>query len=400
MTAVSASTIHLSDYLYSRVPDLYGGSQADYHKCSEEIIDRAVICMREGKSEALDPTEIFFDIIKNMWRQRHEIAAKHRTHQADDFGVLRTDGSSRHAAETLSSFCLTGLSHPYEAYNHICLNQLHTLLIGLKHDLRTFTDNKKTVSETVRGRKCTFEVEVLDREKMIEKKLDKPVTEEELHAVVGGTKTFIEIMNDLDLIGSLKKLDKALYHRTILTHAIMDLTCTYPSPKLVDGVMVGNTAYLKSLYVLGTLRLEIIPGKSYTLSRYLTWMYRDYTTDPVDRMREQSKVMIIHEDPFLIKDTLKAISEMFKEAFSYDVSKGSVNELKELIALVRFVYAHCMPCKRGDGAVGDWLELALYRYHGFLKTRFNSERLPCFEPLASLSLSRYLTEYHHTIIVE
>jgi hypothetical protein len=33
----------------------------------------------------------------------------------------------------------------------------------------------------------------------------------------------------------------------------------------------------------------------------------------------------------------------------------------------------------GDGAIGDWLELILYRYHGFEKTQHNSSLLPCIE---------------------
>ena len=76
----------------------------------------------------------------------------------------------------------------------------------------------------------------------------------------------------------------------------------------------------------------------------------------------------------------------------------SLKELKNRVALIRFTYAHCMPSARGDGAIGDWLELALYRFHGFRKTEYNSERLPCFEPL--VSLSHYLKRYDEIIRVE
>ena len=59
-----------------------------------------------------------------------------------------------------------------------------------------------------------------------------------------------------------------------------------------------------------------------------------------------------------------------------------------------------MPSARGDGAIGDWLELAIYRFHVFNKTHHHSDTLPCFDPLASLSLSHYCGRYDNTITVE
>ena len=394
MASLSLGAVPYSDYLYKRSPDKYGGQQEDYYRLSEIAIGTAVDLMREGAASSKDPSDIFFDVIKMMWESRHAIAVKHGTDKSHLFGVLRKDTK----ATCLSP--ITGLGSPYDEYNRVCLAQLHPILMGLKHDLRTFTDFKTKPSETVLGRTCSFEVEVFDGDRLREKGIDRVVTKEELRAVLGVDKSLSEVLSDVELVARLKKESKELYDRLTLNQLIINIIHTYPPPKVTAVSVVGDTDYLKSLYVVGTLRLEIVPGKCYALSRYLTWMYQDYATDPVDRMKARSIVTVVHQDMFLNPETLKAVAQLFKEAFSFDPAKDTVKALKERVALIRFVYAHCMPCARGDGAVGDWLELALYRYHGFTKTRFNPDKLPAFEPLASLSFSRYLGAYDSIITVE
>ena len=92
----------------------------------------------------------------------------------------------------------------------------------------------------------------------------------------------------------------------------------------------------------------------------------------------------------LMSDLAKKIYEKIPE---------TVEDLKDRVALFRFTFSHCMPSHRGDGAIGDWLELMIYRVHGFVNTRYNSEKLACFETLTSLSLSRYRREYDTIITV-
>ena len=155
----------------------------------------------------------------------------------------------------------------------------------------------------------------------------------------------------------------------------------------------------KNIYVLGTLHLELEPDKIVCIARHLTWMYQDGEQDPVDRMREHSVNFVIHQDPFLIERTQNACSRIFADILAWDTTK-SLDSLKDNIALLRFVYGYSMPCNRGDGAVGDWLELALYRHHGFEHSKHNSKLLPCFELLSTIALSQYLQEYRKTIVVE
>jgi hypothetical protein len=199
----------------------------------------------------------------------------------------------------------------------------------------------------------------------------------------------------------LKTEHNTLYQRLIMNIGLHDLSKSYPSPTRDQNgkIKAGNLKNLKSHFALATVRLEI-NSKLFSLSRYLTWMYVDEATDPVERMLQNSVVRIIHQDNFLIDDTLQAIAELFEKAVRWDNKTESLDELKRKVALFRFTYAHCMPCCRGDGAIGDWLELALYRFHGFVNTEYNHDKLACFETLSSLSLSRYLKRYNSIIDVK
>ena len=88
--------------------------------------------------------------------------------------------------------------------------------------------------------------------------------------------------------------------------------------------------------------------------------------------------------------------------FDFHFEGGSTEfskELQQKIAVFRYVYGFCAPCLRGDGAIGDWLEIALYRFHGFENARHNPHCLPCFE-LFTLSVNEYLKRYPATIIID
>ena len=161
-----------------------------------------------------------------------------------------------------------------------------------------------------------------------------------------------------------------------------------------DGVRQLAFEYpkvLKKEIVIGTVFLD---GR--ILTKHYTWLNRDLEP-PIVSMRAQSKVILLHHDPRMIRETLDDISKIFAHAIAWDQLRESVDDLKDRVALLRYLYANCMPCLRGDGAIGDWLELLIYRYHGFVNTRFSSERLPNFEPMVHTLLG-YRARYDEIII--
>ncbi len=392
-----------SSYIYDRKPTMYGNQQEEYLALAEAAIQKATDTIQTAKqTEGTSLQDVFFTVLKDMHQARHEIALKHTPDKARHFGVLR---SSKEQVPTEGYLTLaTSLGHPYEEYNTILLQQLHSMVFAMKHDLRTFTETESTCKEKVLGKECSYHVKVYDSKELQSLGWGKELSEEEMQAILETDKPILDIFRDYELMKKLKKKDPELYRRVTMVGTFRNMFEEFPPARKIS---LGNGSFtydgdldnLRNLYVVGTLRLEI-DGKMYALSRCLTWMYQTFKEDPVDRMLRCSKAMILHQDPFLLDDVLQAISKMFEKAVSWNPRTDSVQELKNRVALLRFTYAHCMPCARGDGAVGDWLETALYRVNGFVKTRYNADKLACFEPLVSTSLSRYLENYDKAIVVE
>jgi hypothetical protein len=92
-------------------------------------------------------------------------------------------------------------------------------------------------------------------------------------------------------------------------------------------------------------------------------MYCDYEEDPVEHMKERSKITIIHQDEFLIDATLKDIAALFKKALMCD--KENFSDLKDAVMLMSYELDHNMPLGRGSSAVGEWMEQAIYASKGY-----------------------------------
>jgi len=380
---------HLSNYLYTMSPGMYGGQQEDYLRLAEETISSGVTQLKANKK---DPEEFFYDILQYFRTQRQAIATKHGHKEAQLFGKCRTE-----KAECTGCVMHTALGYPYAEYNHIMMSFLYKIVSQMKHDLRSFQETQTSCEEEAWGRKVKIDIEILQKPEI--DKLTAPI-EEELRKTLDTTKPLNEIIRDLDLMLLLKKQRPDLYKKLILNMVLTELVATYPSPKIVsweEHKYDGNSDNFKNIYILATLRIEI-NGKFYATSKYLTWTYTNYVTDPAIRMRNCATIFIIHQDTFLIDETLREIAKIFAQAVKWNRTTESLKELKNRVSLMRFLYSHCMPSARGDGAIGDWLELMLYRYHGFNDTHFNSRRLPCFETLCSTP-SRYLSEYDGIITI-
>jgi len=325
---------------------------------------------------------------------------QHQPDKAHLFGIRRGDPSARQALYTTP---MTGLYHPYEEYNAKYIKRLSKILHRLPHDLKTFSKTSITIDEISLGKKCSFQVELLDMKELEKRKYTMLPSKEELHEALGiNDKMPIEIIHDYHLMNRLKLEHKELYDRIAINGVLQEINTTFPSPATRQEVIDSEkfvSFERKNIYVLGTLRLELEPKKMICLARHLTWMYQDWQQDPIDRMREHSVDFVIHQDPFLVERTQNACSQIFASILDWKKT-DSLEVLKDRVALLRFVYGNSMPCSRGDGSVGDWLELALYRYHGFEETRHDSKLLPCFELLSTTTLSEYLQEYRKTIVVK
>jgi hypothetical protein len=129
------------------------------------------------------------------------------------------------------------------------------------------------------------------------------------------------------------------------------------------------------------MRLQV-EGKMVPLSQYITWMCVDQEEDTIDRMTNESVSTIIHQDPFLIREMLQDVAKLFKEAVLWNRDKDDLKKLKDRVALIDYELSHAMPFYRGSAAIAEWIEMALYQYHGFT-LRYLPEKLVNLEALTS-----------------
>lgn len=386
-------------YITNRKPQLYGGKQEEYVKFANEAIESGLNLIIEERKNKTDPVLIYHKVTQALQKARHDIALKHQPELADDFGIRRDD-SNRPDGFKDSYTPLSGVQ--YQEYNAKFMDRLIKVLNKIPHDLKKFSKNSITVNEKILNMKYSFEVELLNTQDPEQvKSITQPTHNELCEALNIKDKTFSEIMEDNALKKQLKTSNKALYDRNTISHMIYDLNQNFPSP---DNPEINLERLIrcerKNIYVIGTLRLELEKGQMFCISKRITWLYQDWVQDPIERMRQHSNAYILHQDPFLLERTENACAQIFADAINWNRKTSSLDALKEKVALLRFVYGNSMPCFRGDGAVGDWLELDIYRYHGFKNTKHNAKVLPCFELLSTTRLSEYIEAYKTTITVK
>jgi hypothetical protein len=395
-------TYSLSSYVEQRNPTIYGVNRSSYFQEAEKAIERGSRQIKATDRSSEAATEaLFFSLLDQFEQTRQQIAQTSDTERSTIFGKNRyeqQDGVASHLP------CYTNLQG-YPEYNEMAIHRLMSLMKQyFVYDMgqKKFNQLSAKVEETVLGRKFSFEMKLMGGAQLEEAGWLDLTDTLEVETTVGNMeeKSTEEIIKDCALLEKLKAKTPDRYTKLAMGLLLMNIILDHPTPigpdnKLIPG---GNTAFLKSIYVIGTLRLQI--GKQMVaIGKLWSWVYENSRNDPIDRMRDKGIGVIIHQDTFLIKQTLQEISKLFAKAVQWQPAEG-LRELKNRVALFRFVYAYCMPHFRGDGAIGDWFDIAIYRSHGFTKTRHNSSAFPCYEPLAAPLLSHYVSRYDKTITVE
>lgn len=375
----------MSSYIVDRTPLNYGGAQKLYLEAVKETVDQAVKQLHAAVGTNADLTALFHQVLDSFAVTRSEIAVKQGTENADDFGKRRDDPHS------LSVCFRTSLYGPYGDYNSKILSLLQPHLRDIPHDLQAFSSEEAKLEKKAELPCClsrSFSLEVIVLPPEADEK-GRPFTLDE----------FIEIFKICDLPFSeaaRKNPESELKDFCYNYEAMKKLK--ERAPKLYKRLKVSNEiddAYLsfpqrrKSDWAVATLRLEI-DGKLYALSQYVTWMYRDFLEDPVDKMSRDSVVSILHQDPFLIKDVLHDAGKLFKEIIEWD-GKDRKN-LTDITALWQYELAHAAPFKRGSAAINEWLEMMVYQFHGFSQFSYTKEKLVNLEALTS-PLDEFVANY-------
>lgn len=394
------------NYIYEQNPNKFGGNQEDYLKQSEIAVKNTIYKIQAtvSKNEENGLEQLFHSVLADLAEQRSKIAISHKTKDGEKFGIRRDNGVFPHIIDE------TPLDCEYLKYGKITLEEMGKVMKELKHDKYKFEEYSRTVETTCLGRKSKFVCQIYENSELIKNKWIKEITlqeckdigidlkdipKESIDPITGGVTP-----KDLSLLKTIKEKSPTHYQREKMVAAIKALNADYPSPiaiKRPEGSanFIGDQSNLKSLFALGKCYLEV-NGKNYLLSQYLTWLYRDHQQDPIDRMVKCSKVTVIHQDCFLIKDMLDDIAKLFANAIRWERDKHLVSDLKDRVGLLRFELAHTMPFHRGSEAIAGWLEKAIYEYHGF-ELNYVKGTMGDLEAFSSLLLDKFLTNYHDKV---
>jgi hypothetical protein len=106
-------------------------------------------------------------------------------------------------------------------------------------------------------------------------------------------------------------------------------------------------------------------------------------------MKKSSKVLILHQDIYLIEAMLKDLSKVFAELILWDGK--DLQELKQKMGLFRYLFANAMPYIRGSAAIAEWYEHLIYKYHNVNFKYKTGVSIDC-EALATPSLAEFISK--------
>lgn len=391
-----------SSYIIDQNPDKYGGRQEDYQRLANESINLALGKVEECEKTENKLTQLFFEILEEFGKFRHDIAQTHKTFHAERFGLRRD-------INWFNDFYFTSLDASYKGYNTIFLDRIASLLQG--KPLESSAHKKITISLDSVFKDCqsSFELEVIDKGDPKINEWNSPlgkISEDfPVHLIEKREDNQKLDPNEKDILRKgfekLKKEKPEVYKKARMRTLFFRLNKEFPSPqpimagrKLVR--LIGNEDYLKSFYALGTARF-LVNGKMYTSSQYIIWLYRDFQKHPLRRMKECTTTMMIHQDNFLIPETLNEIAKRFAQSVMHQGE--NLKELKDRVGLFRFYFAANMPWARGSASAGDMFETMLYRFHGHQVT-YNPKKMVDLEVLTTPLVEEFMAKYDSMIYLK
>lgn len=305
------------NYIVNINPQKYGGQQDDYQQEICQCIDRGVRKIQEASQEASHEeasiTALFVELLSDFCEARQNIAFKHSTNSAEKFGRRR-----EFAHNGIPDFHFTFLDGDYAAYNRKFLSSIAALMQDMLLDRKSAERKTKKISDDV----SSFELEIIEGEHLQKLKWNSPLTDADFPGISPALleKKALGTTNSSEanlLMQSMKRLKESNidgYKRMKMSCMFQMIQKNFPSPQTLSNngqsIVIGPEANRKSFFVLGTSRLKI-NGKAYAASQFLTWLYRDFSTSPVVRMQKCSTTLLIHQDRFLIPETLQEISKYF-----------------------------------------------------------------------------------------
>ncbi len=366
----------------------YQQRQEIYQATTRQCVAKASeVIQRVAGQASPNFVPVFHELSNTFARTRQELAIQAGTEYAEDFGTLAT-------ATNDEFFPCTPLTGVYASANQIVLRELHQQIRAIPFEGPNFASTTHKIEETVLNRRFSFETQIFDASTMLQKSNH---TAQEL----GKVRVFFQKIRqdnpsatNFACVAQLKQKHPDLYAKDRFHSCLAMMEEDFPSPKDVK-----YSINRKSHYILSTMRTQI-GNKMYATCQWLTWLAQEGATDPRDqliKLGSQPVVYLLPQDIFLHDVTKKECARLYDQNLHWDKTKSTVNELKEQVALFRYLFAQASFYKRGSAALGEWHEQSVFDALGFPGTSYH----PIFEKesvdlVAQIvpSFSEYLRRYH------
>lgn len=402
MNKVSVPFFSPSTYIIDQNPYKYGGQQENYKAVANEAIGLGLKKLQGCPKTEDKLTALFFEILEDFGKVRRSIALSHQTYHAEQFGKRRDiDGECDHYH--------TFLEEVYEGYNKIFLARIAELLKPYKMDKKDHPKIKVALESSYEDCKSSFEIEILegqDPQILVWNSHHDLPADFPSHLIKKREKNKGLETHDKELLRrgceKLKKENPEKYKIYKMQTLFLKLQKEFPSPKPIfdkNGKLLrleGVEGNLRSFYALATARF-LVNGKMYASSQYLIWLYRDFQNHPLTRMQQETKVMTIHMDNFLISDSLKEVAKRFVQSVMSNDEK--LDDLKRHVGLFRFYLAPTMPWERGSASCGDMFETMVYRFHKYQVT-YNNKKMVDLEASTTPLVEEFMGNYDLMIHLE
>jgi hypothetical protein len=343
------------------------GDQDIYNQGEQEAIDGL---LQKMSHPGPDLTAIFFECLEFCGSIRAKIAKLQNCEDQEHFGVKRKTGQP---------CCFTTLSSPDPN------NPYHSASVAILRIIRDHIPDLFTQRS----------IQVFEKKPNQFKQIDFPYESSDNVQIRSRLNyRFLyhqEIKKIKEQINQILKQRSDLSTKQIYVHLRKNNLEAYKNIRLLEIIPNRSECLPMNgkqpiLHIIS--RLELEPGKMCALSHYFSQI-DSFLPDGSNCMT--TPFLVVHQDPYLFEDTLKAVSQIFARVMNWKHRAG-VNELKDFVGRIRYILAHVAPFGRGSAAICEWIETALYWHHGF--TDFQSPKNRDLKAISSMSLDRFMEYYH------
>ncbi|MES2199766.1 MAG: hypothetical protein V4489_06325 [Chlamydiota bacterium] len=338
------------------LPDTY------FEDESKKAVDGLVEKIREAvQNDTI--SECFLESLHTLGLQRQEIAKNQGSCRFSKFGELRYSNDLRSFKTILTPFSVHG---PYHEHRLNFLRALPSLI-----NIASTTDTP------VQGCTSTFTAQCFDKNSLPDHSDSTSYSYDEARMLTD-LKSIKEHLSSDQMTTSSKEEEKDLPKNK---KAKSDA----PPPSAFDD----PSAFL--IYIKTSLEKD---ATSYPLSTYFIFVKKeDYENKRF--ASDDTELVAVHQTLRKIKESLKEVQNFFIKC----INSRADDELKENMAVFRYLLAHVAPYRRGSAWVAETIEKAVYRYKGYEfsyglnPTPSDRRSLADLDALSTLRLSQFKRTY-------